>query len=63
MAEIINTHPQIFTQPYRTMATELFETHDISWIASFSSLEHRGLRRYGDELNPDGDHDALQQAW
>jgi hypothetical protein len=29
--------------------------------ASFSSLEHAGLGRYGDPLNPNGDIEALQQ--
>ena len=30
---------------------------------SFSSLEHSGLGRYGDALDPDGDKAALAQAW
>jgi hypothetical protein len=29
--------------------------------ASFSSLEHAGLGRYGDPLNPNGDIEAMQQ--
>lgn len=32
-------------------------------IVSYSSLEHSGLGRYGDMLNPDGDKEALAQAW
>ena len=30
--------------------------------ASFSSIEHTGLGRYGDPLSPDGDIDAVQQV-
>ena len=30
-------------------------------IASFSSIEHSGLGRYGDPLNPNGDIDAVKQ--
>lgn len=31
-------------------------------IASFSSLEHSGLGRYGDPLNPNGDIEAVRQV-
>ena len=30
--------------------------------ASFSSIEHSGLGRYGDPLSPEGDIDAVQQV-
>jgi len=36
------------------------ETFDNS--ASFSSIEHSGLGRYGDPLSPEGDIDAVQQV-
>jgi hypothetical protein len=36
-----------------------FEEFDT--IASFSSLEHTGLGRYGDPLNPNGDIEAMRQ--
>ena len=32
-------------------------------VVSFSSIEHRGLGRYGDALNPWGDLIAAAQAW
>ena len=32
-------------------------------VATFSSLEHAGLGRYGDQLNPWGDIMAVGQAW
>jgi hypothetical protein len=38
-----------------------FEPIDI--IVSYSSLEHSGLGRYGDGLNPEGDKEAVAQAW
>jgi len=38
-----------------------FDPVDI--IVSYSSLEHSGLGRYGDSLNPDADKEALAQAW
>jgi len=38
-----------------------FDPVDI--IVSYSSLEHSGLGRYGDGLNPEGDKEAVAQAW
>lgn len=35
----------------------------VDWIVVYSSLEHSGLGRYGDSLNPDGDKDAMLHAW
>ena len=32
-------------------------------MLSFSSLEHSGLGRYGDALNPWGDRIAVAKAW
>ena len=32
-------------------------------IATFSSVEHSGLGRYGDALNPWGDLQAIARAW
>jgi hypothetical protein len=37
--------------------TEMFDNS-----ASFSSIEHSGLGRYGDPLSPEGDIDAVQQV-
>ena len=36
---------------------------DFDAVISFSSLEHSGLGRYGDGLNPWGDLVAMAQAW
>ena len=64
-ATIRSTHPQLFAKPTKVMAAEsiagtlpLFD-----WIACYSSLEHSGLGRYGDAINPDADKEALEQAW
>lgn len=35
------------------------ETYDV--IVSYSSIEHSGLGRYGDSLNPNGDIEAMEQ--
>lgn len=32
-------------------------------IISYSSIEHSGLGRYGDELNPNGDIEAMEQMY
>ena len=64
-ATVKSTHPQLFAKPTKVMAAEsiagtlpLFD-----WIVCYSSLEHSGLGRYGDAINPDADREALEQAW
>ena len=57
-------HPQIRTLvPYEM--THLVNSGQISFdgMVTFSSLEHSGLGRYGDELNPWGDLVAMARAW
>lgn len=62
--KIVSTHPRLRSQDYRRMAVQLAaEGGQVDWVATFSSLEHSGLGRYGDALNPEGDREALQQAW
>ena len=39
------------------------EKLDFDAVVSFSSIEHSGLGRYGDALNPWGDLIAAAQAW
>jgi hypothetical protein len=62
---IQSSHPGLFAREPRQVAAEViagtFEPVDL--IISFSSIEHSGLGRYGDALNPDGDLEAMQQAW
>lgn len=68
-AEIHSTHPQIQTmnpKEFRTYNLQnnkntAREQYDV--ILSFSSLEHSGLGRYGDALNPWGDILSLARVW
>lgn len=62
---ITSTHPQVkaltpteFREQYQRGKLELFDV-----VASHSSLEHSGLGRYGDGLNPWGDILAVARAW
>lgn len=63
--EIISEHPQLktltpsqFRQQYREGKLELFDG-----VISHSSVEHSGLGRYGDALNPWGDILTVARAW
>lgn len=62
---ILSTHPRIqtltpldFRKQYMDGTLGQFDT-----VVSFSSLEHSGLGRYGDALNPWGDLLAVTRAW
>jgi hypothetical protein len=61
---IVSTHPRLKAKPYKAMAADIASgaLGLFDWVATFSSLEHSGLGRYGDALNPEGDAEALQQA-
>lgn len=39
------------------------ENHNIDLIVSFSSIEHFGLGRYGDELNENGDIEFMKRVY
>jgi len=63
--EIISNHPQIQTETPSTIrkkyldgTLELFDG-----IVTHSSVEHSGLGRYGDALNPWGDILAIARGW
>ena len=63
--EIVSTHPKIqtitpmdFREQYINGTLGQFDT-----VVSFSSLEHSGLGRYGDALNPWGDLLGVARAW
>lgn len=57
-------HPKMRASLCQDIAVDFlagrFEPVDL--IVSYSSLEHSGLGRYGDALNPDGDKDAVAQV-
>ena len=63
--KIVSQHPRVSTltppeirELYRSKELEKFDV-----VLSFSSLEHPGLGRYGDALNPWGDLLATAKAW
>ena len=47
----------------RTLWKSSKEKLNFDAVVSFSSIEHSGLGRYGDALNPWGDLIAAAQAW
>lgn len=63
--EIISEHPQITTYtPEKFRAKYKEKTLDFfDGVVTASSLEHSGLGRYGDALNPWGDILAVARAW
>lgn len=62
---IISQHPQVKTLvPYDFRMSYLNNTlGSFDAIVTFSSLEHSGLGRYGDALNPWGDIITIARAW
>jgi len=63
--EIISHHPKIktltpsqFRENYKAGLLEMFDG-----VVTHSSIEHSGLGRYGDALNPWGDILAIARAW
>jgi hypothetical protein len=62
---IRSSHPRLKAKPYREIAADYRDGRGepLDWAASYSSLEHSGLGRYGDALNPEGDAEALAQIW
>jgi hypothetical protein len=58
-------HPRMRAKQCQKIALDYLsgEFDPVDIIVSYSSLEHSGLGRYGDALNPDGDKEALEQAW
>ena len=63
--EIISNHPQIKTETPSTIRKKFLEgtLEKFDGIVTHSSIEHSGLGRYGDALNPWGDILAVQRAW
>jgi hypothetical protein len=62
---IVSEHPRVSTMTphaarysYLNGSLPLFDA-----IVSYSSLEHSGLGRYGDQLNPWGDLQSVARAW
>ena len=63
--EIISNHPQIETETPRSIRNKYVKgkLSFFDGIVTHSSVEHSGLGRYGDALNPWGDILAVTRAW
>ena len=62
---VLFEHPKLsILKPHR-LATSFLEGSmaKFDFAVSFSSIEHSGLGRYGDPLNPFGDFEAVAQVW
>ena len=61
---INSTHPQVKTfTPDQVRADPNPFLNKFDVVVTVSSLEHSGLGRYGDALNPWGDRQATARAW
>lgn len=64
-SDLISSHPRITAILPQKLA-ERYLRHPrpmFDFGVSYSSVEHSGLGRYGDALNPNGDLEAMAQAW
>ena len=62
--EIVSQHPQIATVTPTGMYGHMADwMGHFDLVVSFSSVEHVGLGRYGDTMNPYGDRQAIARAW
>ena len=57
--------PELKLELYRTCLSFQLdnELENFDAVISYSSLEHSGLGRYGDALNPFGDIISVARAW
>jgi hypothetical protein len=61
---ITSTHPRVRAlTPGAMRSAALSYMGSFDAVASYSSLEHSGLGRYGDAMNPWGDRLAMARAW
>ena len=53
------------TTQWPDVARQFLESNEppLDGVVTFSSVEHSGLGRYGDPLNPYGDLEAMAQTW
>jgi hypothetical protein len=62
--KIVSEHPKISTitpHEMRMRSADFMGYFDA--VVTFSSVEHSGLGRYGDQMNPWGDRQAIARAW
>ena len=57
--------PNIEHENFKIISYEDFVNSDTKYdfIISYSSIEHSGLGRYGDDINPDGDIETMNQIY
>ncbi len=63
---IISEHPQIdYIHPVDLAKRylEIKSQYNFDFVVSYSSLEHSGLGRFGDHLDPDGDLKEMQKVY
>lgn len=61
---IKSNHPQVNTlTPDRLRANAKYYKNHFDSVVTYSSVEHSGLGRYGDAMNPWGDRQAIARAW
>ncbi|XP_013390640.1 uncharacterized protein LOC106159024 [Lingula anatina] len=62
---VLFDHPQLSFEFMSDLADKITKNQKLlmDFAASFSSLEHSGLGRYGDPINPYGDLEAAAQIW
>lgn len=61
---IASTHSKISATTPQNFAAYMAQTNKrVDFVFTYSSLEHSGLGRYGDSLNPFGDIEAASQSW
>jgi hypothetical protein len=61
---IVSNHPRVSTITPENMRSNAHTYQNyFDAVVSFSSIEHSGLGRYGDALNPWGDRQAVARAW
>jgi len=61
---VASSHPTIrATTPPQFGAFMLRHDREFDFAFTYSSLEHSGLGRYGDALNPYGDLEAVAETW
>ena len=63
--EINSDHPQVETMPIMELNKKFLNRTlpQFDVLISYSSVEHSGLGRYGDNLNPWGDVIAMARGW
>ncbi len=64
-AKIISTHPKVISMLPNEFSDQFLNgsLHTFDAVVTFSSVEHSGLGRYGDTLNPWADIITVARAW